>query len=119
MRKSYLLSTLLLLGFISCEEIINEENLENDSVSVLAPLDNTQVTAGEVFFDWERVEGARSYTIQIAQPDFIQTAQLLLQQTDSTTSASLNMTAGVYEWRIRAENDAYNTPYTTTSFTVQ
>jgi hypothetical protein len=119
MKRHYFIYLLLIISLIACDEIINEENLENDSVSVLAPLDNTQVATGEVFFDWEPVEGARSYTIQVAQPDFIQTAQLLLQQTDSTTSASLNMTAGAYEWRIRAENDAYNSPYTTTSFTVQ
>jgi hypothetical protein len=119
MRKSYLLITLLLIGFISCEEIINEENLENDQVSVIAPLNNTQLPAGEIFFDWERVEGTSNYNIQVAKPDFIQTEQLLLQQTDSTTSASLNMTTGTYQWRVRGENSAFNSPYTTISFTVQ
>ena len=117
-----LFKTIGLLIFIfitSCEDIINEENLENDRVTVIAPLENTIITAGEISFNWEPVEGANNYTIQVAQPDFIRTEQLLLQQTDSTTSAVLNMPAGSYQLRVRAENGAFTSPYSTISFTVQ
>ena len=110
---------LFVIVLISCEEIINEENLENDQVTIIAPVNNSQLTAGVIFFDWQPVEGARSYTIQITQPNFNQAEQLLLQQTDSITNTSLNITAGTYQWRVRAENDAFTSPYTTQTFTVQ
>lgn len=119
MKNVYFLIAFLIFACISCEEIINEENLENDEVSIIAPMNNSQSNTGIIFFDWQPVEGARSYTIQVAQPNFDQTEQLLLQQTDSITSASLNMTSGTYQWRVRAENDAFTSPYTTQTFTVQ
>jgi len=111
----------LLLLVFSCEDIINEENLENDQVELIAPSNNSILSAGENVFFWEDVEGATSYRIQIAEPDFNNPAQIIhdvIVQDSLGTSASLNIPIGSYQWRVRAQNGAFNSPYFSSNFTV-
>ncbi|HAT66219.1 MAG TPA: hypothetical protein DCS66_16755 [Flavobacteriaceae bacterium] len=54
----------------------------------------------------------------MASPNFDTTAQLLLNTEDSVTVAQLQLNVGEYQWRVRAKNSGYHTPYTTASFKV-
>lgn len=112
--------SLLVLSLLACEEggLLIETDITNSQVILLAPGDGVEVSSNSIFFDWEPVEDATSYEIQVATPDFDNTQQLLLNATDSVTFQELELNIGDYQWRVRAKNSGYETPYSTASFSI-
>jgi hypothetical protein len=122
LRKRCHLLCFLLVSFIGCEELTNEENLGNDSVMLIAPSVNSILDAGDVRFDWHSLEGASFYRLQIATPDFASPEQVVwdeLVQDSVGTNSTVRLEAGRYEWRVRAENGAYQSPFSSAVFEVQ
>ncbi len=102
----------------SCEEIINVENISNDNVQILAPTNNAQLSDGAISFNWQGLSGADSYELQIATPNFASATQIVLDSTVNSNSFTKTLSAGAYEWRIRALNSAFATPYTANAFNI-
>ena len=115
MKKSYLI--LFVCFTLSCEAVFVED-ISTELVSVLAPLNNTQVTSGNITFTWQHLDEASMYQVQIAQPDFQNASQILLDSISNSNTIEKSLEAGNYEWRIKAMNSEYETQYTTVSFTV-
>jgi len=115
MKKTFLI--LIFICFFSCEAIF-EEDLSNDVVTVLAPTESSEVNAGNIRFSWQSLEDATSYQIQIATPNFENASQILLDSIIETTSIIDSLRVGTYQWRLRAINTSYQTPYNTINFTV-
>lgn len=107
----------LALFFICCEAIFLED-ISEDTISIIAPAQNTTVSSGTIWFDWEELDGADSYQIQIAIPNFQEAQQLLLDSITTNLSISTDLTEGIHEWRVRGLNSEYETSYTITSFIV-
>ena len=108
----------------ACDDIIEVEDISERTVTLVAPTDGAILSSGTINFDWESVEDAESYRIQIATPNFELPLQIVADSTlaDSTatnTTFSINLNAGAYQWRVRAQNSDYHTNYTTQSFTVE
>lgn len=109
--------------FISCEEIISVQDISEDQIIALAPVTGSEVFEGDVSFSWSRIDLADTYEFQIGSPDFAD-AQEIISNTiipDSmvtTISTEINLTAGHYEWRVRAMNAEYQTDYDTNAFVV-
>jgi len=123
--KKVWVAVLLLLGIVACEDILEVPDISNDEVTVLAPIEGANVLTNTVRFNWNPLQEATAYRVQIAEPDFENTVQILLDSTvveDSlglvVTQLELDMFNGSYSWRVRGENSGYETPYTTNSFTV-
>jgi len=118
----FILPFLLLFFLItSCEEIINEENISNDTIQLLAPTNDTVLaTKQKIAFNWEELDGADNYQLQIATPDFVSTTQInldtLISRTDYTVDS---LAAKPYEWRVRGLNSVYETVYTMNALTVE
>jgi PhoPQ-activated pathogenicity-related protein len=108
---------LLILFFTACE-VLFVEDISNDVVRTLAPLENSEVTSGTVSFSWQLIDEADSYQIQIATPTFQNANQIVLDSISEANSVQKNLEAGEYQWRIKAINAEYETNYTTVSFTV-
>ena len=70
MKKLLYIPILLLITMISCEEggILFETDISEEEVVLLAPLDGAQVSGTTTFFDWEPLEDATTYEIQVAEP---------------------------------------------------
>ena len=122
-QKCFSLALLfLVLAFFSCEEIINEINIENDELILVSPADAAILPAGTVFFDWQSLEGASNYRIQVASPDFQNPEQIVydaIVQDSSGTRAQTSLEAGIYEWRVRGENGAYKSQYSRNDLLVE
>lgn len=118
MKKYLLLIFCVFTLFISCEEIINEINIENRNVVLVAPSTGSNLTTGVNTFSWEPMEGARNYRIQIAKPNFNAPDQIVVDSLVTTNSFSISLSANNYEWRVRGENGAYTSPYTSRMFNV-
>ena len=118
MRFNILFLVILLLA-ISCEEIIEVEDISQEQVEVLAPINNAVVNTPQVRFSWEQLAFSENYRLQVATPNFLQATQIIEDTLISTLQFDKVLEAGDYEWRIKALNSAYQTPYKTQSFSVE
>jgi hypothetical protein len=116
MKKKFLL--LLAVGMLLSCEAIFVENISNAKVSILAPTEGTTISTGIINFNWNAVDAADLYQIQIATPNFSNASQIVVDTTVTKTSFSKNMTIGNYQWRVKALNSDYQTRFTITSFEV-
>jgi hypothetical protein len=115
---------LVVFGIYACDDIIEVEDISDRTVTLVAPTNDVILSSGTIHLDWEPIEDAESYRIQIATPDFDAPLQIVADSTlaDSTatnTTFSTSLSAGDYQWRVRAQNSDYQTNYTTQSFTVE
>jgi hypothetical protein len=108
----------LVISIVSCEDIIGVEDISEDNVKALAPVNGVTVTEAKVVFNWEALAEANDYNIQIATPDFETATQILTDSTLDLTTFSKSLTNGDYQWRVRAQNSVYQTKYTSQKFTV-
>jgi hypothetical protein len=120
MKKNLIYASLITctVGFlISCEEILFVDDISNESIEALAPISGTIVNSGTVSFTWQSIVDAERYKLQIATPSFANAAQILIDSTTQATTFSKEIIAGNYQWRVKAINSAYETDYTTHTFT--
>jgi hypothetical protein len=110
---------------VSCEDLLEEVDISNQQVTIFAPVDGSVINTNAVQFNWNTVEEATSYRFQLADPNFENTRQLLIDSIlplDSLNNvgASINQTLlnGNYAWRIKALNSNFETVYTTAGFQV-
>lgn len=112
---------LLIIGCLalsSCEEIIMEDDISNEVVHLVAPVNNAQFFSTGVTFTWDPIEYGTHYRIQIAKPDFANPMQIVLDTTIDTTSFTTQLNVGEYEWRVRAVNSSYSTAFSSRFLTV-
>ncbi len=116
MKKNILL--LIAIGLLLSCEAIFVEDISNDSVTILAPKEKTAVPKGSINFNWNLINDAEVYHLQIATPTFTSASQIVLDTIISKRFYTKNLEIGNYQWRIKAKNSEYETDYTTTSFEV-
>ncbi len=116
---------ILFVGLASCEDILEVPDISDQTVMILAPIEGSVLEDNAVNFNWEPVGEATGYQIQIATPNFGNATQLVLDsimEVDTlgyvTTRMGQSLFNGNYEWRIRAFNSDYETPYTVNAFQV-
>lgn len=117
--KKYIYIVFVVLFAISCSDIVEVPDISNSSVELIAPSNNATLNITTLSLSWDTVEDAESYQVQIARPDFETILQLEKDSTLTQNSFSVELEAGnSYQWRVRAKNSDYTTPYTTYSFTL-
>ena len=124
-RKMLYLGMAILLSLYSCEDILEVPDISNQTVSILAPTEGSTLTINAVGFNWETVEDATGYTVQVATPNFENAAQLVLDsvvQVDTlgqiSTRIDQTLFNGNYQWRVKAFNSDYKTVFAQSSFQV-
>ncbi|NQY07128.1 MAG: hypothetical protein HRT68_13310 [Flavobacteriaceae bacterium] len=111
---SCLSATLL---FLSCDDVV-EENIEDDVVSTIAPVDNETILGNAVTFQWNALDGADDYRVQVVNE--VSNITVIDSLVEGTTMLTHAVNPGDYSWRVRGENFAYVTAYNfPISFTVQ
>ncbi len=101
----------------SCSDII-ETNLNKKAISVLAPGNGIISPSGNVTFWWSEVKGASAYELQIVKPDFEHVQYLILDSNVASDKFTVQLQPGQYSWRIRAVNSSSETPFVTSTFSV-
>ena len=117
MRNKYCVYIALLLSLTSCN-VIFENDISGDSVALLAPFEAASLSSNVVTFWWSEVENATSYQLQVVSPNFESTLELKLDTIVASTNYSIALSTGDYSWRVRALNSAYETKYTSATFTI-
>lgn len=118
MKQISLYYFLLFAIGISCNEIVFVEDISDEEVSVLAPLDQAEVNSGAIIFSWETAKHIETYQLQLATPSFEHANQILLDTIITTRSFTKSLGANTYEWRLRGVNSQYETNYRTQRFVV-
>lgn len=110
---------LMILMFISCDDILEVPDISDENVVILAPTEGSIINTNDVSFNWQTLEDAKSYQLQIASPNFAEATQIVADTTLNGTIFSINLDAGIYEWRVKAQNSGFETTYTTAGFSVE
>ena len=125
MRKTPGIFVLMMAAVIAaCEDILEIPDISNQTVEILAPLNETVLSDSVVTVSWNDVTDAEGYTVQIATPNFENAAQILLDSTmilDSTfvgTHVTQVLGNGDFEWRVQAFNLNYSTTFSQATFSV-
>lgn len=94
-----------------CEDVL-ETNISSQQVVLLSPPDSLVSTLTYQNFWWQELAGADNYNLQIVSPSFTYIKQLITDTTLYSTKFSYSLLPGIYEWRVKAVNFGYETPYT-------
>lgn len=116
--KKLLSILLLVLFFSSCEEILLEDDISKETVTLLAPANNTQFYSTSVTFTWSEVQYATKYRIQIAKPNFANATEIILDTEVEETTLTQQLNVGDYEWRIKAINSSYETAFSSRNISI-
>ena len=93
-------------------------DIRTKTVAVIAPSPGVTTTSQSILFAWEPVFGATKYRLMIASPSFNQVEILHEDTTTEQTSFRASLPAGVYQWRIQALNEQYQTAPQTYNLTI-
>ncbi|TGV01064.1 fibronectin type III domain-containing protein [Flavivirga rizhaonensis] len=109
MKKLNNVTLLLILLFISfgCDDIL-EEDITDDIVQIISPREGATIEGNTAQFLWQSIEGADGYRVQIIGSNQRQEVDSLV----TVLNFTYNLDPGDYQWRIKAENFAYETDYT-------
>lgn len=107
----YLAASLLLVFFSSCDDIF-EEDISDKSVLIASPSNGATITDNQLWFVWNKLEGAHSYHIAVVSPKFdsIQSYVCDTILCDSLLNGyklKLTLPNGEYQWSIQAKNSGY------------
>lgn len=91
---------------ISCDDVF-EEDITDANVHIIAPLDNSTIESNVVTFRWNSISGAKKYRIQVYSGN----QSMVLDTLVGSTNFTFPIVGGFYDWRIRAENSAYQSSY--------
>ncbi|HBI00703.1 MAG TPA: Ig-like domain-containing protein [Flavobacterium sp.] len=109
---------ILLVTCFSCEEILLESDISDQTVTLVAPSNNATFTSTGITFSWEPVEDADEYRVQIARPNFENPLEIVVDELTAETFSTQQLNIGTYQWRVKAVNSAYETAYTTRTINV-
>ncbi|PCH68427.1 MAG: hypothetical protein COC06_09515 [Bacteroidales bacterium] len=118
LKKYFYLVITLLFVSIGCSDFI-EEDIEDDVVVLLGPANGVETESQSLSFWWDYLDGASAYRLQIVRPDFKNMISLELDTLISANSFLFTLYPGNFEWRVRAENSAYFTEYTSSSLIIR
>lgn len=114
---AYVIILLFAASLCSCSDFISKD-ITGESVVTLSPVNGDTVTSYSQLFWWEEIQGAENYHLQIVRPSFTSIQQLLLDTLVAGDRFYFSLQPGTYQWRVRAQNNAGNTAYTTNTITI-
>lgn len=109
----------MICSVLACEETIFEPDISGETVQLLAPTDGSVVTTEAVQFNWDEIDGASDYRLQVATPNFTNASQVIVDTTVTSLSFLERVTSGNYQWRVRAQNSGHQTSYSLATFSVE
>jgi hypothetical protein len=91
---------------LSCDDIF-EEDITNNTVQIISPLNEEIIESNVVNFQWNSLKGADKYHVQVYGAN----QAIVLDSLVNQTNLSYPLTQGTYQWRVRGENFAYQSTY--------
>ena len=108
---------LVIVFAIGCAKWVSVD-ISYDSIVLVSPTENQVDSLQKKTFVWEELEGAKKYRLQIASPDFSNISYYALDSLVLGTSFSTSLIPNAYEWRVRGENDDFNSVWSKRKLTI-
>ena len=108
---------LVIVFTISCAKWVSVD-ISEDSIVLISPIENQADSLQKKTFVWEELEGADKYRLQIASPDFSSISYYALDSLVTRTSFTSSLIPKTYQWRVRGENDDFNSAWSTRNLTI-
>ena len=103
---------------LSCKDFF-EQDLSDKTISIVVPQNNTSTAIRNVHFKWKELESADNYTIEVVSPSFANIHYFNVDSTFANNEIFLNLVPGIYQWRVRGNNNSSNTEFSIPfSFTI-
>jgi hypothetical protein len=115
--RKILLTCALSFFLWGCDDIL-EEDISTEQITIIAPANGVQSGLQNIGFHWESADEHRSFRIQVATPDFAQAVSVVVDSLVDKNSFKYKLEPGKYEWRVRAENSAFKSDYSTAAFSI-
>lgn len=104
----------LLFGFglilISCSEFFVPDISDHIPILIIPGQQDTIVN-NSIHFKWTEMEGADSYKLEVVSPSFASISEFPLDSAIEGTEFFYTLDPGVYEYRIKAINSAFESEY--------
>jgi hypothetical protein len=111
MRTNRILLMLFVAAMWSCDDFF-EDDLSEESIEVISPLDNLMTTKTTLTFWWNPVNDATHYRLLIVSPNFDTILSNPLDTNLTSTKFIMSLNPGRYNWSVRALNSSSETqPY--------
>lgn len=109
-----------LIAFLiySCEEVFFEDDISKLTIGLIAPTDNAVFDTQHINLNWTPIEGAEEYELQIVSPSFLNASQIVVDTILTKTTFQAELSPNEFQWRVKGINNAYNTNYSTNSFSI-
>lgn len=107
-----------LIEVSSCTKDFVSVDLSKQSVNIMAPANNVVATSYSQTFWWEELEGADKYNLQIVKPSFAAIQNVILDTLVKSHQFAYTLQPGVYQWRLRAQNNASKTDWVVRTLTI-
>jgi hypothetical protein len=104
--NNFLLAISFTFLFFSCDDIL-EDDITNDTILIIYPQSNQEIAGNIVNFQWQALDGADKYRVQVYNSN----QSIALDSLVSTTFLNYSLNPGSYQWRVRGENSAYTSSY--------
>ena len=100
--------------------IASINSIANQTISILAPVNNSSLPSTTVNLNWGALDDVEHYHVQIATPSFANATQIVFDQEVTNTMATASLQASTtYEWRVKGVNAISSTNYTSVKFSTQ
>lgn len=120
MSKSFrILISLILIQFFAGCGIIFEDDISEESIYMIIPFDGLESDSQDQIFWWEPVNGAIRYNMQMVTGSFSFPEVLVADTNIAGEKFEVQLSPGLYEWRIMAWNNYSETDYTYGTLTIR
>lgn len=102
---------------IRCDDFI-EKDIEDDTVSLLAPANNLNTIQLTHTFWWDLLDGAENYNMQLVEGSFTGVTNFLLDTNLAKNKFEYTLYPGTFQWRVKAMNNGSETYYTTYTLSI-
>lgn len=106
-----IVSVFMLLQCLGSCNAVFEKDISEDTLSLIIPVNNDTSATNNVHFKWEKLKGAAFYHLQIVKPSFASIDYFVLDSNINALEYYYVLTPGAYQFKIRAENSAYQTAW--------
>jgi len=106
LNKILILSLIFISTISSCDDIF-EEDISNESIDLISPLDESVVEGNFVTLQWQAIGNVDNYRLEIKS----EVTGFIIDTLSLENVVSIPLSAGDYSWKVRGENSAYQTDY--------
>jgi hypothetical protein len=97
---------LLVVLTFSCEDVF-EDDITDDIVQIISPIEGSNVTSTSVNFQWAYLKGATKYRVQVFKSD----QSIALDSLVNKNNLIFQLPSGKYRWKVRGENFGYQSSF--------